>query len=443
MLGTSANELEAFFDESELKPETYDHYADLAFSTSRARERFGELLTQYVDQVESGQGSALRLAVGYLIIGEYESALRWFEKADDDKYRHYYAGHAARSAGKLDAALSAFKNAATRGWDAFEIDMLAAEVLLQQNDPDAASALIEKHNQDGADRAPWYYARALLAEDRSEREEAVELYEKALTLDPDHEQAMFRCAWLYDLHGEDDKSIELYRDLARRPRAHVNALINLAVVYEDQGEFDEAGLCLQRVLYADPNHSRARLFQKDVESSMEMLIDDAVERRVEKRNRMLQRQITEFELSVRARNCLKKMKIQTLGDLLNLSETELLSYKNFGETSLQEIKALLQKLGLHLGQKPEDIDETVLAEPVPAPKVAVPAGSEAVLSKPVSELELSVRARRCLQRLNIGTLGELIQHSEPELLSTRNFGATSLTEIKTRLNDFGLKLSTK
>ena len=73
----------------------------------------------------------------------------------------------------------------------------------------------------------------------------------------------------------------------------------------------------------------------------------------------------------------------------------------------------------------------------------MPPGSEALLAKAVSELELSVRARRCLQRLNIDRLGDLIQHSEADLLSTRNFGVTSLNEIKARLTEYGLSLAPK
>ena len=56
---------------------------------------------------------------------------------------------------------------------------------------------------------------------------------------------------------------------------------------------------------------------------------------------------------MRARNCLKKMEIRTLGDLLKVSENELLSYKNFGETSLVEIKHMLTARGLRLGQGAE------------------------------------------------------------------------------------------
>ena len=48
------------------------------------------------------------------------------------------------------------------------------------------------------------------------------------------------------------------------------------------------------------------------------------------------------------------MNIKSLGDLLRTTEQELLSYKNFGETSLNEIKALLAQKGLRLGQAAED-----------------------------------------------------------------------------------------
>jgi DNA-directed RNA polymerase subunit alpha len=63
-----------------------------------------------------------------------------------------------------------------------------------------------------------------------------------------------------------------------------------------------------------------------------------------------------------------------------------------------------------------------------------------VLNKPVSELNLSVRARKCMNRLGINTLGELIQHTADELLESKNFGMTSLTEVRERLRQHGLTL---
>ena len=63
-----------------------------------------------------------------------------------------------------------------------------------------------------------------------------------------------------------------------------------------------------------------------------------------------------------------------------------------------------------------------------------------VMAKNVADLELSVRSRKALQRLNINTLAELSAKTEDELLGCKNFGQTSLTEIKQQLATFGMQL---
>lgn len=62
------------------------------------------------------------------------------------------------------------------------------------------------------------------------------------------------------------------------------------------------------------------------------------------------------------------------------------------------------------------------------------------LQMSVSELDLSVRASNCLTSENIQTIGELVVRSEPDLLKVRNFGKTSLKEVKKKLADMGLSL---
>jgi DNA-directed RNA polymerase subunit alpha len=131
------------------------------------------------------------------------------------------------------------------------------------------------------------------------------------------------------------------------------------------------------------------------------------------------------------------MNIRTLGDLLNITETELLSYKNFGETSLREIKAILEQKGLHLGMMLED--KQLAPEPVVEQTTPEDRG---MLNKSVDDMQLSVRARKCLQKLNIRTLGELTRTTDAELLGCKNFGVTSLNEIKRILSGFGLSLRT-
>src|SRR4029079_8621905 len=201
--------------------------------------------------------------------------------------------------------------------------------------------------------AEEYYRRGLDADKEANHEKAVEFYERALSENPDHEQAAFHLAVLYDRRAEDAKAIELYERLYTSPPVHINALINLAILYEDNNHYEEAHRCLEAVLKTNPNHERARLFMKDVESARSMYYDDD-DRRRDRQNDVLEIPVTDSELSVRSRNCLKKMNLKTLGDLLRTSEQELLSYKNFGETSLSEIKAVLAQKGLRLGQSLDD-----------------------------------------------------------------------------------------
>jgi len=65
--------------------------------------------------------------------------------------------------------------------------------------------------------------------------------------------------------------------------------------------------------------------------------------------RMLGRPVEELELSVRAANCLKAADIKTIGELVSRSEQEMLGFHNFGKKSLDEIKSILETMGLSLG----------------------------------------------------------------------------------------------
>jgi len=78
------------------------------------------------------------------------------------------------------------------------------------------------------------------------------------------------------------------------------------------------------------------------------------ERKPEIRNDNLNRSVEELELSVRSYNCLKNANIQTIGELVQKTENEMLKTKNFGRKSLNEIKEILASMGLSLGMK---IDE--------------------------------------------------------------------------------------
>ena len=278
-------------------------------------------------------------------------------------------------------------------------------------------------------------AQAAALEKEGNRIKAIEALEAASA--GGDERVLFRLAWLYDLCGEEDRAVAMYRECIDSDRPLVNAIMNLAVILEDRGDFVAAEKYLQMIVNTDPNNVRARLFLRDVQASKNMYYDEAEARDMAKQNALMDTPVTDFELSVRARNCLKKMEIRTLGDLLKVSEAELLSYKNFGETSLVEIKAMLTSRNLRLGQNLETQYHRVRAEVYDDLKDRA---SEEVLSRPISSLNFSVRSRKALQILGVQTVGDLATRTEAELMGIKNFGSTSLDEVRERLANVGLEL---
>jgi DNA-directed RNA polymerase subunit alpha len=80
-------------------------------------------------------------------------------------------------------------------------------------------------------------------------------------------------------------------------------------------------------------------------------VEEPAERAAGQMNEVLNRSVEELELSVRSYNCLKNANIQTIGDLVQRTEAEMLRTKNFGRKSLNEIKEILGSLGLGFGMK--------------------------------------------------------------------------------------------
>ncbi len=81
-------------------------------------------------------------------------------------------------------------------------------------------------------------------------------------------------------------------------------------------------------------------------------------------NRNLLKKVEELELSVRSANCLKNDNIIYIGDLVQKTEAEMLRTPNFGRKSLNEIKEVLTKMGIHLGMDvpgwpPENIEDLI------------------------------------------------------------------------------------
>lgn len=281
-------------------------------------------------------------------------------------------------------------------------------------------------------------------ESQGQYESATECYEHALEDNPTHAPSVFRLGYLHVQRGDLNKAVGFYSSLTEGHDVFPEALVNLGLLYEELQQPERAVECFKRMLKFDPNHERATLYLKDAESAVRQGYDDSHDKELSRKYEILRTPITDFELSVRSRNCLAKMNIRTLGDLVRRSEQELLSFKNFGETSLAEIKQLLEVKGLRLGQEFEEplpAEFLTPAEPIEEEEEAkVRQEDLPVAERMIDELGLSVRSHRCMERLGIETIGELIQHTAEDLLSSKNFGKASLNEVKEKLAHYGLAL---
>jgi DNA-directed RNA polymerase subunit alpha len=381
----------------------------------------------------------LRLGVGEVLLGRYSSGLEHLKKAGEAGMAHYFRGLALENQQQYEPAAAAFAQAVKLGYDAKNSELHRAGALRRAGKADEAKKILTAHHKQSGGSAEYHFQNGCLLAAEGELGTAAAEFEKALALDREHNGALFELAYINDLYGNDDLAVEYYRRCTERPPVPLAAWVNLGVLYEDEMKFRDAEQCYRQVLAHEPNHPRARLFVKDCLASKGMYYDEDLEKGYNILKQLHEIPVTDFELSVRSRNCLRKMNIRTLGDLTRTTEAALLSSKNFGETSLAEIKDMMQAKGLRLGMALEGSERGPHDHRLEPPE-PVPPEMQALLSKPIGELNLSVRARKCMSKLSIQTLGDLLKHSGDELLECKNFGITSLNEVRDKLTSLNLKL---
>lgn len=378
----------------------------------------------------------LKLAVAQYFLGHLTDAVENF-KQSEGALANFYLGKAYLEKQNLDEALKAFDKAEKAGYNSNQVKLQKAGILRAKGELPQARAILKEVESQAAYNAEYHFQAACCHLQEGVREKALTHFEKAIELDPSHTGALFQLGHANDLAGNDDDAIGFYERCLNHPPIHLGVLMNLGILYEDGDKYDKAVDCYRRILTADTQHEQARLFLKDAEASLTMYYNPEQDAANSRYNQVLEIPVTDFELSVRSRNCLKKMNIRTLGDLTRVSEQQLLSSKNFGETSLNEIKQILTAKGLRIGQALEQGSPT---ERRFMPAQQLSDAEQAVMNKSVSELNLSVRARKCMNRLGITSLADLIHRSADELLEAKNFGMTSLNEVREKLRQLGLNL---
>ncbi|QDT62915.1 DNA-directed RNA polymerase subunit alpha C-terminal domain-containing protein [Calycomorphotria hydatis] len=390
-----------------------------------------------LDQRSASPRDQMISGVCHYMLGRQQEAVEKLSQSHGNALAAYYFANALAALKQFDDADKAMVEAKKLGYDPVVCELERAGFIRQSGNLDKADEILtESAKSGGATRAEYCYQRACILADRGDTFGAIEYFERAVDMEPKHTGALFRLAGLNDLMGNDEEAVQLYERSLSKPPLYLGALLNLGLLYEDRENYSAAAYCFRRVLEVYPNHERARLFLKDIEAAGDMYYDEEAARHQRELEQVMGIPVTDFELSARARNCLERAGINSLGDLTLVTENELLSGKNFGETSLNEIKDLLTSKGLRIGQQ---VQIDLAPKPAFQPDDLSPQ-ERATMERPVTDLNLSVRARKCLGRLGLANLGELCQRTPDELMSVRNFGVTSLNEIRQKLAEFNLKL---
>ncbi len=286
----------------------------------------------------------------------------------------------------------------------------------------------ERAAQAVVETAERQFCIGLAAETKGNVEGAIKAYEAALETDPKHAEAAFKLGVLLDRIGDDDLAAEQFLVCADVWPAYVPGVVNLGIIYDERGEPNAAVDCFRQALAWNPRDRRALGLLRDAKASRQMYYDEKEEREREKMEKIMRTSVNDFELSVRSRNCLAKMNIFTLGDLLRISEPEMLAYKNFGETSLKEVKEMLAARNLRLGMYKE-VEEKTIAK-----------ADHKVLAESIERLELSPVSAQVLDGLGVTRIGDLAQYSDLDLYKAPGSGQTVMQELATALGAYGVVL---
>lgn len=401
-------------------------------SSRRVQEKFVETLSA----LESGESVGInkkeaprRLAVGLWMAGRLDEAARRLSRFNDVA-SHFFAGQCLTSLNRSEEARTALKKIPARSRTPMVEAAIARTFRLEGKLDEAADYArgVLKKNPDGAD----LHCEVGLAEYHGgEYDAAVESFDKALKADSEHRSTMFHLAYVLYQRGGDEEAVELYEKLVAMKPVHVGALANLAFIYEDMGMYEKSSSYLQKLHDADPANTRLTLLYELASSCEDMYYDDEKQKQVARRERLLQMSIDDFELSIRSRKCLEEMAIETLGDLVSRTESELLSFNNFGETSLAEVKSILKQKGLDLEA------EAPAGESTPVPDATV---RNDALDLSLEKSGLSVRVRKSLEDSSLKTLEDVCAKTGKELLDIKDFGRASLRELKKKISGYDLSL---
>ena len=312
------------------------------------------------EQPNRSPATSARLGVCLYLLGRYSDAVETLAHSDGGALTHFYLGKAYLALDKYAEALTAYESAEKAGYSRDQVALAKAEALRYNGRAAGSAGRAQQACPAPSSKRPSICTNAPRPSRRwaAIRAKRSRCLERAVAADGSHAGALFGLALENDRHGNDSYARDLYERAAsavsdaRRHAAQPGRAVRRHAAVREGAAVLPADSRRRSPIIRGPGCS-----QKDADAARDMYYDEDARRRQDRLSQVLGIPVTDFELSVRSRNCLQKMGIMTLGDLTRTSEQELLASKNFGETSLVEIRDMLQSKGLELGQFADQIRE--------------------------------------------------------------------------------------
>src|SRR5262249_14472730 len=199
------------------------------------------------EKKESKPEAHLRLGVGEVLLGRYQSGLEHLKRAGDVGMACYFRGIAQENQQLYEAAAASFAAAGKHGYDPKNSELHRAGALRRAGKEDDARKILASLAKQSDGSAEYHFQQGCLLSASGQMLEAAAEFEKTLQLDKDHNGALFELAYINDLYGNDDLALEYYRRCTDRPPVPLAAWVNLGILYEDEMRFREAEQCYRHV----------------------------------------------------------------------------------------------------------------------------------------------------------------------------------------------------
>jgi len=200
---------------------------------------------------------------------EYEVAIQWFQRAarvePDNRDPWYYLGLAYAGRGDLHQSIESFTTGLSRSWGretgTSDLYFQIGHTKRHRIHPPDFQGAWEAHQKAielddfkiKRHRAEALYQIGTILEWRGKWQDAIESYQKALSVNPSHYSAQMGLARIYKRRGDISQSIETYRKAVRIQPRNKRAYIELGLLYKEIGRYDLATRALCQASMLDPN----------------------------------------------------------------------------------------------------------------------------------------------------------------------------------------------